>query len=591
MSDAPSRKLAVILHADVVSSTALVRLNEGLAHQRIQDAFRRFSETITAHDGITHEIRGDALVAEFARASDAISAAVAFQSANAVHNEKLPDDIRPAVRIGISMGEVVIADNTVTGEGVVLAQRLEQIAETGGVCIQDAAYQTVPKRLPFTYENLGERQLKGFDEPVRAFRVVLPGDKIQSGASAEDTSSSASSSAASESRTSLAVLPFNVIGGNPETEVLADGLTDVVINTISRTGIVKIADRASAFSYKGQSPRPVDVATALSVHHVLQGSVQQSGARIRITAELFDADANRHVWSERFDRTIEDVFELQDDIAKRITVSIRTGIFFGTDWDVPTASFDAWVLNLQAIPLIYAGSAKTNREARNLYEQVIEHDPSYPYGPGMLGYTHRLDCIYAWSRSPESSLQKSVESMEQLFCIDTIEAFPYRCMFGAINLPLQGSHDRAIEMGEKHLELAPDDGGSMLDIGWIHCLSGEPTRAQRLLSRSVELLSKPWCGHFEWLGLSHLLCGDQNKALSALARACTLAEDPTFPHALKAVAYVELDKPQSASAEMRSALELRPELTLKHFHYYLSFRDPAQRERFSRTLLQAGLPE
>ena len=165
------RKLAVLLHADVVDSTNLVRINETLAHQRIRDIFRRFSETIAAHGGVAHEIRGDALVAEFSRASDAVSASVAFQESNSTYNRSLEGEILPVVRIGIAMGEVVIADNTVTGEGVVLAQRLEQLADPGGVCLQDAVYQTLPKRFPFIYQSLGEFELKGFNEPVRVYTV------------------------------------------------------------------------------------------------------------------------------------------------------------------------------------------------------------------------------------------------------------------------------------------------------------------------------------------------------------------------------------------------------------------------------------
>ena len=162
MVDTPSRKLAVIMHADVVGSTSLVRQNETLAHQRIKDTFLRFSKTIESYRGTAHELRGDALVAEFARASDAVCASVAFQNENTVFNASLEDDLQPRLRVGIAMGEVVIADNTITGDGVVLAQRLEQIAEPGRVCIQSAVYETVPKRLPFSYEPLGEQTLKGF---------------------------------------------------------------------------------------------------------------------------------------------------------------------------------------------------------------------------------------------------------------------------------------------------------------------------------------------------------------------------------------------------------------------------------------------
>jgi len=172
-SDGSARKLAVILHADVVGSTALVQRDERIAHDRIQDAFRRFSETISRYGGVAHEIRGDALLAEYNRASDAVSAALAFQAANAEHNNTLDDEIRPTVRIGISLGEVVIADGTLTGPDVVLAQRLEQLAEPGGVCISVEVRHALPGRLPFEYADLGGQEVKGFDEPVRAYAVTL----------------------------------------------------------------------------------------------------------------------------------------------------------------------------------------------------------------------------------------------------------------------------------------------------------------------------------------------------------------------------------------------------------------------------------
>jgi adenylate cyclase len=173
------RKLAVILHADVVGSTSLVQRNETLAHDRIQDAFRRLSETINAYGGVAHEIRGDALVAESARASDAVCAALSFQQANTEHNTQLDDDIAPVVRVGIALGEEVFADEMVTGAGVVLAQRVEQLAEPGGVCVTAAIHEAIPQRMPFDQESLGEQEVKGFEEPVRVYRVALkPGEVV-----------------------------------------------------------------------------------------------------------------------------------------------------------------------------------------------------------------------------------------------------------------------------------------------------------------------------------------------------------------------------------------------------------------------------
>ena len=250
MSQTPARKLAVLLHADIVGSTALVQKNETLAHERMQNAFQRFSETISNHNGIAHEIRGDALVAEFARASDAVGAALAFQNTNTRLNEDLSDDVLAQLRIGIAMGEVVVADNTVTGEGIVLAQRLEQLAAPGGVCIQGATYETLPKRLPFDYQNLGEKKLKGFEEAVRVYSVK---DRDQS-----DTSVNASPDSAEArplelpKKPSIAVLPFNNMSNDSEQEFFADGISEDLITELSKFHSFFVIARNSSFTFKNQ---------------------------------------------------------------------------------------------------------------------------------------------------------------------------------------------------------------------------------------------------------------------------------------------------------------------------------------------------
>ena len=583
MPETHDRKLAVILHADVVDSTALVRLNESLAHERMQDAFRRLAEVITTHDGIAHEIRGDALVAEFSRASDAVAAAVAFQNANAAHNAGLPDQVQAAVRAGIAMGEVVVADHTLTGEGVVLAQRLEQLAEPGGTCIQGAAYETVPKRLAFEYESLGEQRLKGFEEPVRAYRVVG-----RDSDSEREPRSVESEGASVAGLLSLAVLPFDVIGGDRETESLADGLTEVLINTLSRARLAEVVDRSSASSLKGR--KPVDVARALGVRYVILGSVQQAGNAIRVTAELFDAESGTHVWSDRFDRTVANLFELQDDIAQGISQSVRRSVIHRADWETHTDNFDAWLLSAQAVKPWMAGSARSNREARRLWEKVIAIDPGYFWGHSNAASTHLYDCIYGWSKSPTESLRQSAELTAQLLRTEAVETFPWRYYQHGSVLALQGEHERAVELAEKQLELLPDEGGVLSHIGWIHCLSGDSGRAEAILRQAIDRC-EPWWTHFEWLGLAQLLNESPRQALSTLDRARTLAEDPAFPMALKAAAYAQLGEIQKADVEMRGALTNRPALTLVDFDYYLAFREEAHRERLVEALLQSGLAE
>ena len=322
MAEPPTRKLAVILHADVVGSTALVQKDETLAHERIQDAFRRFSLTIEAHSGVTHELRGDALVAEFSRASDAVVAGLAFQIENTEFNARLEDELQPRLRVGISLGEVVIADNTVTGAGVVLAQRVEQQAEPGGVCVTGAVHEAVPQHLPLDYSDLGKREVKGFDEPVQVYsasvkagkQVPVPEPAVSgkgetrkpkrlwtAGASAilalvvgglawwqpseprEEPASIERMAFPLPGKPSIAVLPFDNLSGDTEQEYFADGITNDIITDLSKfSGLFVIASN-STFAYKGKPVKVQQVAEDLGVRYVLEGSVQRLGAKSALT--------------------------------------------------------------------------------------------------------------------------------------------------------------------------------------------------------------------------------------------------------------------------------------------------------------------
>lgn len=320
VAEQPTRRLVVILHADVVGSTGLVQLNETLAHQRIREAFRRLSETISGYGGIAHEVRGDALVAEFARASDALSASLAFQAANTVHNDELPDQVRPSVRVGISLGEVVVADHTVTGEGVVLAQRLEQLAEPGGVCVQGAAYETVPKRLPFNFDNLGERHVKGFDEPFRVYAVSLKrGAEIPAAEAPIQRDSAAS---LLSDGPSIAVLPFTNMSGDPEQDYFSDGITEDIITELSRFRNLPVIARNSSFTFKGRAVDVKEIGQKLGVNHVVEGSVRKAGNRVRVTAQLVEVASGNHVWAERYDRKLEDIFAVQDEVVASVVAQL-----------------------------------------------------------------------------------------------------------------------------------------------------------------------------------------------------------------------------------------------------------------------------
>ncbi len=512
-----SRKLAVILHADIVGSTALVRRDETLAHARIHDAFRRFSEAIDAYGGTVHEVRGDALVAEFSRASDAVSAALQFQQADSEHNARLGDEIVPWARVGIALGEEVIADATVTGSGVVLAQRLEQLAEAGGVVIQGAAAETVPQRMPFDYKSLGERQLKGFDQPIRAFAVSLRSSESPPPPEARHRSSRTSSKGAwafgavailvaiagtlmwwkpwapstqpasvermafpLPDKPSIAVLPFDNLSDDPRQEYFADGMTEDLITDLSKLPELFVIARNSVFTYKDKAVKVGQVAEELGVRFVLEGSVRLAGEQVRINAQLIDATTGGHIWADRYDGSIQDVFAIQDQVSAQIVSALAINLtaqesarIEHTQTDSPQA-YDLFLRGMQhylkADPDHYA-------EARKFFHQALELDPEFSHAHAALASVYfnsfrqqfyvdlGLEAFEAWNKA-EEHLQQAMNDPASL-------AFQV-----ASGLSLTGGkHEEAIEYAEKATALEPNDANAHATLAFALIMAARPEQA------------------------------------------------------------------------------------------------------------------
>lgn len=416
-----SGKLAVIVHADVVASTLLVQLDEQLAHTRIQDAFRSFSAIIRKYHGRVQELRGDALLAEFERASDAVTATLAFQTEHTDKLEEYKDEPRPQIRVGIAIGEVVIADGTVTGAGVVLAQRVEQLAGPGGVCITSAIHEALPNRLPFAIESLGEQALKGFEEHVRVYQVQLsPGESVPPPQQKNDRQASPKNwrrmvgaalavvliisgigywsklSQPKEERASIgnmafplpdkpsiAVLPFNNMIADAEQEYFADGITENLITDLSKISGLFVIARNSSFSFKGQQVKVRQVAETLGVRYVMEGSVQRAGNTVRINAQLIDATTGGHVWAERYDGSLADIFALQDQVTSKIVEAMSVALtpeehqVLGSPGTSIPEAHDAY---LQGQSFYLRNTPTDNAKAETHFKRALELDPDFKRG-------------------------------------------------------------------------------------------------------------------------------------------------------------------------------------------------------------------
>lgn len=594
MASPPSRKLAVILHADVAGSTALVQRNESVAHERMQDAFRRFSATIESYGGIAHEIRGDALVAEFARASDATSASIAFQAANTNHNEEYPDEIRPVLRAGIAMGEVVVADNTITGEGIVLAQRLEQLAQPGGIVMQGAAYETIPKRLPFNYENLGEREFKGFDEPVRVYAVSL-----SPGAAAPEPELQASQKIAAKNlpdKPSVAVLPFNNRSGDPDQEYFSDGITEDIITELSHFRSLTVTARNSSFSFRGQSVNIIDIGQKLNVRYVLEGSIRKAGNRVRVTAQLIDTETGAHVWADRYDRELEDIFEVQDEVVRIISATL-IGRVEHADHELakrkPPSSLKAYDCVVLGLSFFYKWTPEDNQRARKLFERAITTDPEYAPAYAWLAEAHFREGLNAWSASHEDSFSLFYEYAAKAVALDDNDSRTHTSL--GVAYLFRGEHDLARSHLERALALNPSDTRALVHLARCETLAGNPSKG---VDRLTEALRFNPLANYQWYaGQIHYIAKRYEEAIEVLS---SLSNPNALVHAFLAASHGQLgnaaEAAKSASLFISKAKVLvntsgapTPESWVEFVIARYPFKRPEDAEHLGTGLKKAGL--
>ena len=579
MDESRSRKLAVILHADVVDSTKLVQQNETLAHARIQDAFNRFSSIIEAYNGLTHELRGDALVAEFARASDAVEAAVAFQIKNADSIAELEDDIQPHLRIGISLGEVVVADETVTGAGVVLAQRLEQLANPGEVVVQGSVAETVPMRLPFDFDNLGEQSLKGFEQPVRVFVA-----RLKSGEQVPDPEFNAMASEAEMAdmhekldRPSIAVLPFANMSGDSEQEYLADGITEDILTGLSHARWLVVASRNSSFAYKGKSTDAKRIAQELGVRYILEGSVRVAGLRTRITAQLIDASADRHIWAERYDRGVEDIFDLQDEITETILGTIEPELGLAEQERArrkPPGSLDAWDLYLRGQWHLYRFRAEDNKEAQKFFRQAIEIDPNFAASHTGLAYACYLSVVEGFANDLNKMLQIAIEAARHAVSVDDKDAMGFSVL--ARVLAMGREHDAAIAAGQMGVDLNPNI--AQVRFGYASALVSAGRLEEGLIELDKVIRLSPRDPNV-WSFLivrSWALCALERfeEAVDSARRASDQPRSVLWPYVLLASALGHLGKIDEAAQALTQFRRENPDTDLETLWQRLPFNNP-----------------
>ncbi len=523
-----SGKLAVILHADVAGSTQLVQQDEQLAHERIRDAFRCFSDTIEKYHGRVQELRGDALLAEFERASDAVTAALSFQSDHHDHLQKINDDIQPEIRVGIALGEVVIADSTVTGAGVVLAQRVEQLAEPGGLCITSAIHEALPNRMPFSIESLGEQALKGFEEHVRVYRVQLgSGESVpspqrkshrqavpgnwqkmtlmavvvvlvvvaigywsKSSLPQEEPASIENMAFPLPDKPSIAVLPFTNMSDDAQQEYFADGMTEDLITDISKVSGLFVIARNSVFTYKGKAVKVRQVAEELGVRYVMEGSVRRAGNQVRVNAQLIDATTGGHLWAERYDGSLDDVFAMQDKITRSIVTALAitlTGQEQGNLVRTETSNPDAYDAFLQGWKHYQRHTVDDSAKAVHHFEAALRLDPQYSQAHAALAAVYWEAWDNHWAEALDISSLEAMKSAKQHLHEAMKQPSSLAHWVASNILIAEGNYQAAVTEARQIVALDSNNADGYAILANALALSGKSNESARLIDKAVRL--------------------------------------------------------------------------------------------------------
>ena len=626
-----SGKLAVILHADVAGSTALVQQNEQLAHGRIQETFKRFSGCIEKYLGKVIELRGDALLAEFNRPSDAVCAAVSFQADQAYHNSRIKDDLVPKVRVGIAMGEVIVDDNTVTGAGVVLAQRVEQQAVPGGLCITEALHEALPKRMPFDLENLGEQVLKGFDDPVCVYRVELkPGESIPPPQESSLLDASPKSRKLMVTviaitlimagvtaywfksrvpqvepaviermvpplpdKPSIAVLPFTNMSGDPDQEYFSDGMTEDLITDLSKVSGLTVIARSSTFSYKGLSRDISTIAKELNARYVVEGSVRKVGDKVRINVQLIDTANAVHLWANRYDRKMKEVFSMQDEVMNRIVSALSITLTedeesrFQRVYEPAPAAYDTLLKGLKQFRLF---TRESNIQSRELFKRAIELDPLYARAYANAAMSFSQAVAFGWSPEPDTDLSVAMDFAQKGLNVD--ETSP-QVHFALSTVYIRKKmHKEAIAAARRSVQLNPNfaDGFMMLAQHLIY--AGEPEEGLQAITTAKQLNPHHSFIYFWFEALAHFLLGNYEKA--AMLGNSAIERNPEFPasHLALAAIYGQMGDIERAEWEAQEVLSLLTDFTItKERTLRAPFFKAQHLNLYLDGLRKAGLPE
>jgi adenylate cyclase len=587
------RKLAAILSADVKGYSRLMGEDEEATVRTLTSYREIISSLIDQHQGRVVDSPGDNILAEFASVVDAVQCAVEIQQALKARNAELPENRKMKFRIGINLGDVIEEGERIYGDGVNIAARIENLAEAGGICISVSAYDQVETKLALDYEYLGEHSVKNILKPIRVYRVRTgeEAESSQVGSGREAIPSSKSDATGMPEKPSIAVLPFVNMSAEPEQEYFSDGLTEDLITDLSRISSLFVISRNSAFTYKGKAVKVEEVGKELGVRYVVEGSVRKAGNRVRISAQLIDAMLGGHLWAERYDRDLQDIFALQDEVTQEIVSSLAVKLTEDERKSIasaPTDNVEAYDYRLRGSEYFARATKEAVAQARQMYEKAIELDPEFSVAYVDLGWTYVSDWAFQWRQDPEAALEKAFELAQKALSLDDSLPGAYR-LLGSL-CSWRKKYDEGIIALEKAITLDPNDAESYAALARTRAFSGRPKDAVELMEKAIRLNPAHPAWYQTFLGLAYFMMKADDKATMAFKQSVQLNPNFLLAHILLAVTHSRRGNDDEAQTEVAEVLRISPDYTLERFAELIPIPDQAIMAEVLDSLQKAGLP-
>jgi len=582
----PERRLAAVLAADMVGYSRLMEVDETGTLARLKThRIELIDPCIAKNRGRIIKTTGDGMLVEFYSVADAVLCAAEIQRRMARRNVDVSPSRWIQLRIGINLGDVIVEENDIFGDGVNVAARLEMLAEPGGICVSGAVREQVGDRLDqIAFEDLGEQAVKNIARPIRVFRIRLEQDPTTAPESAKD----AAAATATVKKPSIAVLPLANMSGDPEQEFFADGLTEDIITELSRFHDLLVISRNSTFVHKGKAVKVQEVAREFGVDYVLEGSVRKAGDRIRVTVQLIDAETDRHVWAERYDRELADIFTIQDEMTRAIVATLPGRVEAATHDRAkrkPTGNMAAYECVLTAKVLHHRSTRDDNAEARRLLDRALAFDPNYAHAHAWKACVLGQTWVYDWCDDREATMLQVAAELDIALGLDDNDSDVHRIL-AALNLTRK-DHDKAAYHQERALALNPNYDIVVVQQGEFLTWLGRPEEGIDWIKKAMRL--NPYHPERFW---SHLgrACYCAEKYADAAEAFSRITRPDHSHHAFLAATFAQMGNAVAATAHAAEVLKREPKFSVAIYLATQHYKRDVDRQRHEDGLLKAGLP-